>query len=97
MERFLKTISGDFREYYRDEGQFLPSAGTFDHDTAKRSLDEVKDGINGLADHVGTVARMMAATVESDEQTARMSLRVTYGGLVLILLGFALQAAGYVW
>ena len=97
MERFLKSISGDFREYYGDEGQFLPSAGTFDHDAAERSLDEVKDGINGLADHVGTVARMMAATVGSDEQTARMSLRVTYGGLVLILLGFALQAAGYVW
>jgi hypothetical protein len=97
MERFLKSISGDFREYYRDDGQFLPSAGTFDHDAAERSLEEVKDGINGLADHVGTVARMMAATVESDEQTARMSLRVTYGGLVLILLGFTLQAAGYVW
>lgn len=97
MEGFLKSISGYFREYYRDEGQFLPSVGTFDHDAAERSLDEVKDGINGLADHVGTVARMMAATVESDEQTARMSLLVIYGGLVLILLGFALQAAGYVW
>lgn len=97
MERYLKSISGDFRENYRDEGQFLPSAGTFDHDAAERSLDEVKDGINGLADHVGTVARMMAATVESDEQTARMSLSVTYGGLVFILLGFALQLAGYVW
>ena len=96
MDSFLKSISGDFREYYRDEGQFLPSAGTFDHDAAERSLDEVKDGINGLADHVGTVARMMAATVESDEQTARLSLRVTYGGLVLIVLGFALQTAGYI-
>lgn len=97
LECFLKSVSGDFREYYREEGQFLPSSGTFDHGAAERSLNDVKDGINGLADHVGTVARMMAATVESDEQTARMSLRVTYGGLVLILLGFALQAVGYFW
>lgn len=34
---------------------------------------------------------------KSRQHTARMSLSVTYGGLVPILLGFALQAIGYFW
>lgn len=97
MESFLKSVSGDFREYYRDEGMFLPSPGTFDADAARQSLEEVKDGINGLSDNLTTVARMMVATVENDEKTAGMSLNVTYVGLGLTVIGFAAQAAGYFW
>lgn len=96
-EAFLKGISGDFREYYRDEGRYLPSNGTFDYQFAKQSLDELKDGVNGLADHLGTLARMLIAGVESDRETAKLSLSVSYGGLGLILLGFLLQIASYVW
>ncbi|MEG3166451.1 hypothetical protein U1701_17865 [Sphingomonas sp. PB2P19] len=97
MDAFLKSISGDFREYYRDEGAYFPSPGTFDPDAARQSLDEMKDGINGLADNLATVARMMVATVENDEKTAGMSLTVTYTGLGLIIAGFTAQAAGYFW
>ena len=96
-EAFLKSISGDFREYYRDEGRYLPSAGTFDHQSAERSLDELKDGVNGLADYLGTLAQMLIASVEGDRETAKISLTVTYGGLSLIVLGFILQIAGYIW
>lgn len=95
-EAFLKSISGDFREYYRDEGRYLRSNGTFDYQSAKQSLDELKDGVNGLADHLGTLARMLIASVESDRETAKISLNVSYGGLGLILLGFLLQIASYV-
>jgi hypothetical protein len=96
-EAFLKSISGDFREYYRDEGRYLPSDGTFDYRSAKQSLDELKDGVNGLADHLGTLARMLIASVEGDRETAKISLNVSYSGLGLIVLGFLLQIASYVW
>lgn len=95
IDKFLKSISGDWREYERDEGQYVPRYGTFDHQAAESSLDELKDGINGLADNLGTVATMMVATVESDRETASMSLWVTYGGLTLIVAGFALQTITY--
>lgn len=97
MDAFLNSVSGDFREYYRDEGAYFPSPGTFDSDAARQSLDEMKDGINGLADNLATVARMMVATVENDEKTAGMSLTFTYAGLVLIVTGFAAQVAAYFW
>ena len=97
LDSFLKSISGDFREYYRDEGLFLPSPGTFDANAARQSLEEIKDGINELADNLTSVARMMVATVESDEKTAGMSLSITYTGLALIVAGFTAQAAGYFW
>lgn len=97
LDSFLKSISGDFREYYRDEGLFLPSPGTFDANAARQSLEEIKDGINELADNLTSVARMMVATVESDEKTAGMSLSITYTGLALIVAGFTAQAAGHFW
>jgi hypothetical protein len=80
-EEFLKSISGDFREYYRDEGRYLPSNGTFDYQSAKQSLDELKEGVNGLADHLETLARMLIVSVEGDRETAKISLNVSYGGL----------------
>jgi len=95
MDTFLKSVSGDFREYYRDEGRYLPSDGTFDHLSAERSFDEVKGSIADLADHLGTMAAMLVATVNSDRETAGMSLRYTYIGLFLIVAGFILQMAGY--
>ena len=96
-DAFLKSISGDFREYYRDEGQYLPSAGTFDHQSAERSLDELKDGVNGLADHLRTLAQMLIASVEADRETAKISPRMTYGGLGLIERALSLQIAGTIW
>ena len=96
-EAFLKSVSGDFREYYRDEGRYLPSESTFDHQSAERNIDELKDVVNGLADHLGTLAQMLIASVESDRETTKISLTFTYGGLSLIVLGFTLQIAGYVW
>lgn len=95
LDSFLKSISGDWREYDREEGQYIPRYGTFDHQAAASSLDEIKDSINGLADNLQTVATIMVNTVESDRKTASMSLWVTYGGLVFIVVGFALQAAAY--
>lgn len=95
MDKFLASISGDFREYYRDEGAYFPRHESFDHSSAEQSFGEMKDGINGLADNLGTVAQLMVATVESDKKTASMSLWVTYGGLLLIVAGFALQITAY--
>lgn len=95
IDRFLESVSGDFREYERDEGLYLPRNGTFDSDSAKRSFEDMKDGINGLADQVGTMAAMMAASVEGDRKTASMSLIVTYLGLLLVIIGFGLQIPAY--
>ena len=95
IDRFLKSVSGDFREYERDEGQYLPRNGTFDSDSAERSFEEMKDGINGLADQVGMMAAMMVAGVEGDRKTASMSLIVTYLGLLFVIIGFGLQIPAY--
>ena len=94
LDGFLKSISGDWREYEYDEGAMIPRGG-FDHKSAERSFGEVKDGINSLANNLYTVASMMVATVESDRKAAGMSLWVTYMGLLSIVAGFALQFAGY--
>lgn len=96
IDGFLTTISGDFREYQYDEGRSLPIDGTFDPSSAQTSLDEIKDGINGLADHLGTVAAMLVANVENDRKTAGTSLILTYFGLMLILAGFFLQMPAYI-
>jgi hypothetical protein len=95
LDAFLKSISGDRREYERDEGRYVPLLGTFDYASAKRSLDEMKDGIGGLADDLRSVATMMIAAVESDRKAAGMSLKVTYGGRILIGIGFLLQIFAY--
>lgn len=95
IDRFLKSVSGDFREYERDEGRYLPRQGTFDSDSAERSFEEMKDGINGLADQVGTFAAMMVTSVEGDQQTASMSLIVSYLGLLFVIIGFGLQIPAY--
>jgi hypothetical protein len=95
IDAFLKNISGDFREYRYEEGASFPVDGTFDPRSAQSSLDELKDGINGVADNLGTVAAMMVATVENDRKTAATSLIVTYTGLGLIFLGFVLQIPAY--
>lgn len=95
LDNFLASISGDWREYERDDGGYFPVAGTFDYSSAKQSLQELKDGINGLADNLGTVATVMVAGVERDRETAGMSLKVTYCGLALIVVGFLLQVPAY--
>ncbi len=95
LDAFLKSISGDWREFQRDEGRYVPQSGTFDYDSAKQSFDEMKDGINGLADNLLAIASMMVASVKSDQQTANISLRVSYVGLGLIVVGFCLQIPAY--
>src|SRR3546814_602634 len=95
IDVFLERISGDWREYQRDEGRYIPRAGTFDHRSAEHSIDELKDGVRGLAENMRVVAEMMVATVENDRKTANMSLLVTYGGLCLIIVGFGLQILSY--
>ncbi len=95
VERFLKSIDTDWREYEREDGGYTPQYGTFDYQSAQRSIEELKDGINGLADNLHSVAKMMLAGVENDQATAGLSLKVTYTGLVFILLGFAFQICGY--
>ena len=94
LEAFLKGVSGDWREYERDEGRYLPVYGTFDHDAARANVSELKDGMNGLADSLGTLAEMMIASVRADRETATLSLRLTYIGLALIVTGFLLQIIG---
>lgn len=95
LDKFLASISGDWREYERTDEGYRPRHGTFDYDSAERSLDEIKDGINGLADNLSTVATMMVTAVEGDRKTASMSLKVSYGGMALIVCGFILQIPGY--
>ena len=48
IDSFLKRISGDWREHEYDEGMMIPHGG-FDYQSAQRSFDEVKAGINELA------------------------------------------------
>ena len=96
VDNFLKSITGDWREYDYDEGAVFPRDGTFDYQAPKQSFSDMKDGINGLADNLHTVATMLVAGVENDRAMANMSLKVTFLGLALIVIGFLLQALAYI-
>ncbi|MDQ0313976.1 hypothetical protein [Amorphus orientalis] len=95
IESFVREISADFRENYYDEGLSIPIRGTFDYEAAEYSHNEMKGAISNVADNLVVVARLMAASIEEDRKTASMSLIISYTGLALIIVGFALQIASY--
>lgn len=96
IDAFLKNISADWRSYVDiGEGMYKPESGSFDPAAAEHSLDDIKSGISGLAGDLRTLARMMLVSVESDRKTVNLSLGMSYGGLVLIGLGFLLQILAY--
>ncbi|MDO8271634.1 MAG: hypothetical protein Q7U82_06890 [Gammaproteobacteria bacterium] len=96
IDPFLNNISADWRSYVDiGEGLYEPELGSFNPDAAKYSLDDIKSGISGLAGDLRTLSTMMLASVESDRKAVSLSLSVSYGGLVLIVLGFLLQMLAY--
>lgn len=97
IDGWAETVPSDFREWSWEEGRTVMLPGTFDPRQARESFREALDTIAGIGTHVLTLARMQAAAIEVDRSTANLSLRYSYGGLGLILIGFGLQLPAYLY
>ena len=95
IEGWAKTVPDDFREWQWDEGRTVVLDGTFDPGQARESFKEALDTIAAVGTHVLTLTKMQVAAIDSDRNTAKLSLRYTFVGLVLIMIGFGLQLPGY--
>ena len=95
IDGWAETVPSDFRQWQWEEGRTVMLPGTFDPRQAGESFQEALDTIASVGTQVLTLARMQAAAIEVDRSTANLSLRYTYGGLGLILIGFGLQLHAY--
>lgn len=89
------ATQGDWRHFDYDEGRIVPiSSEPFDYAAAKESYANVANFVGSIGHDVYKMTQLFVAAYEAYEQTAQISLRLSYTGLVLISLGFALQIAG---
>ena len=90
---YAKDLAGksDWRHFDYDEGMMVPLGESFDHRAASDSYSAAVNFIGSVGADVYKMAGVFAAAYEADERTARLSLRLSYTGLALILMGFALQ------
>lgn len=95
IDGWAETVPDDFRDWQWDEGRTVMLDGTFDPKQARESFKEALDTISVVGTHVLTLAKMQVAAIGSDRETARLSLRYTYFGLALIVIGFGLQIPAY--
>lgn len=95
VDGWAETVPSDFREWDWDEGRTVGVPGTFDPDRARESFKEALETISAVGTHVVTLAKIQVAAIDADRDTAKLSLRYSYVGLVLIALGFCLQIAAY--
>jgi hypothetical protein len=95
IDGWAKTVPSDFREGQWEEGRTVMMPGTFDPKRARESFEEVLDTVSVVGNHVLTLANMQLAAIDTDRNTANLSLRFSYIGLALIVFGFALQIAAY--
>jgi hypothetical protein len=93
IDGWAETVPSDFRDWDWDEGRTVGVPGTFDSERARESFKEALQTISAVGTHVVTLAKMQVAAIDADRDTANLSLRYSYIGLVLIFLGFCLQIA----
>lgn len=63
----------------------------------RHALDGLRDlssAVNGLAEHVTKVAKILSNSAEQDERLASSSFRVSIFGLFFLIVGFGLQILG---
>jgi hypothetical protein len=95
IDGWAETVESDFREWDWDEGRTVGVPGTFNSERARESFKEALETISAVGTHVVTLAKMQVAAIDVDRDTANLSLRYSYVGLVLIALGFCLQIAAH--
>lgn len=77
-----------------DEGRTVRIRGTFDTDAAEKSFAELISAIDGIRERVEMTAEIIGADARVGEKTANLSLRFSFIGLALIVVGFVLQLIG---
>ena len=95
IDGWAKTVPSDFREWQWEEGRTVMVPGTFDPARARESFEEVLETIGVVGTHVVTLAKMQVAAIDADRDTANLSLRYSYIGLAVIVVGFSFQIAAY--
>ena len=96
MDGWAETVRSDFRDWDLDEGRVVMLPGTFDAGAARESFRDVAETIGVVGVHVLTLANMQMAAIDSDKSAANVSLKYSYAGLALIVVGFSLQLAAYI-
>ena len=64
---------------------------------ARHALDGLRDissAVNGLAEHVTKVARILSNSADQDERLASSSFWFSISGLIFLIFGFGLQILG---
>jgi hypothetical protein len=95
IDGWAGTVPSDFRDWQWDEGRTVMVDGTFDTHRARESFEEALNTIGAVGTHVLTLANMQLALINADRATANLSLRYSYLGLGLIVVGFCLQLPAY--
>lgn len=95
IDGWAATVPNDFREWQWEEGRTVMVPDTFDARQARESFQEALETIGIVGTHVLTLSKMQMAGIDADRSTAKLSLRYSYRGLGLIVVGFCLQAATY--
>ena len=83
--------NADWRDWDYEEGQVSYRAGTFDHDAAERSISDIMLAISNVNESLSKIAEITVDGAIQDQHTAERSLKMSYMGLALITIGFALQ------
>jgi hypothetical protein len=95
IDGWADTVASDFREWQWEEGRTVMVPGTFDPERARVSFEEALGTISAVGTHVLTLAKMQLAAIDADRDTANLSLRFSYLGIALIIIGFCLQMPAY--
>lgn len=95
IDGWSKTVPSDFREWQWEEGRTVMLRGTFDPIRARESFQDALDTISLVGTQVVTLAKIQMASIDADRATASLSLRYSYIGLALILIGFCMQIPAY--
>lgn len=79
-------------DFERDDGIYRSIPRTFDPDAARASFSDAMSFTTHISEGMQKVASIMVAGAQVDGRTAGLSVRLSYAGLALILIGFLFQA-----
>ena len=86
--------NADWREWQWEEGRTVMVSGTFDYQAAQQNFKEALQPVSDLAQYVKMLGKITLAGFEGDAAMAVKSLRFSYIGITLIVIGFAMQIWG---
>lgn len=96
ITNWLKELTDSARRWHRVdlEGPIADDDMTHNAHRTRGELSEVANAAGALGEYVGGLADMLKERVHEDEKLATTSLKFSFVGMSLILIGFGLQILG---